>query len=146
MVDETPTHHASCVVLDGHGLLIKGPSGSGKSQLALALIQDAGAQLVADDRVALTRHHDQLIAQAPKPLQGLIERYGMGIETHEFLKSTPLALVVDLVPRDKIERMPEPDALVWPYLELSLPRLILPAQPINAISAIRAALAKAVGL
>ncbi len=134
--------HASCVSLNGRGLLIRGASGSGKSQLALSLINDAGAQLVADDRVVLQREGTWLSAQAPARLKGLIERYGMGIETHEFIDIAMLCLVIDLVARDQIERMPEPEELFWSSFGVTLPKLVLPAQPLNALSSIRAVLAR----
>ena len=56
--------HASCVALDGTGLMLRGPSGAGKSDLALRLIDD-GARLVADDQVCLERSGEQLIASPP---------------------------------------------------------------------------------
>ena len=56
--------HASCVALDGNGVLLRGPSGSGKSDLALRLI-DGGAVLVADDQVALTVEGEKILASAP---------------------------------------------------------------------------------
>ncbi len=142
MLDDLTNIHASCVSLGEHGLLILGASGSGKSQLALSLIHEAGALLVADDRVVLHRQEEHLSARAPARLKGLIERYGMGIERHEFADATKLVLVIELIARDKIERMPEPEDLTWSGLGLRLPKLILPAQPLNALSAIHAALAR----
>ena len=58
--------HATCVALDGAGVLLRGPSGSGKSDLALRLI-DGGARLVADDQVALSAEAGRLVARAPAP-------------------------------------------------------------------------------
>lgn len=97
--------HASCVAVDGRGLLILGPSGSGKSSLALRLIS-LGAQLVSDDRTRVDRAGDALIATCPNPeLQGLIEARGTGILRAPWVESAELRLVIDLA-RCETERLP----------------------------------------
>lgn len=96
--------HASCVALDGRGLLILGPSGSGKSALALALMA-YGARLVADDRTILTALDDRLIATCPPALSGLIEARGVGILCAEPVESVPLVLAVDMG-QTEAERLP----------------------------------------
>ncbi|MEC8388619.1 MAG: hypothetical protein VX098_10900, partial [Pseudomonadota bacterium] len=58
--------HGTCVAIDGAGVLLRGPSGSGKSDLALRLI-DGGATLVGDDQLELSRVNDRLVARAPSP-------------------------------------------------------------------------------
>nr|WP_306264478.1 HPr kinase/phosphorylase [Pararhizobium sp. IMCC3301] len=145
MSDQTgvvPTIHGSCVVWRNAGVLIIGRSGSGKSQLALALMADAAApgSLVADDRVVLQARQGLLVASAPLALRGKIERFGMGIETHETLDSAPLDLVVQLTPVGEMERMPEPHMLVWEHHGIALAKLILPEQPCHGVSAIFATL------
>ena len=71
--------HATCVAVDGRGLLILGPSGSGKSGLALRLIA-LGATLVSDDRTRITAHEGLLTATCPSPaILGLIEARGLGL-------------------------------------------------------------------
>lgn len=70
--------HATCVARGPHGILIAGPSGSGKSDLALRLL-DAGWRLVADDRVILQRNNGLLIARAPETIRALIEVRGVGV-------------------------------------------------------------------
>ena len=98
--------HGTAVALGETAVLLRGPSGSGKSDLALRLI-DGGARLVADDRVDLTSKGTTLVASAPSPLTGLLEVRGLGILTFPHLKSAPIGLVVDLVAPQAIERLPE---------------------------------------
>lgn len=87
--------HASCVAQGGRAVLIRGASGAGKSSLALELMA-RGAELVADDRVILTREGGALIARAPETLAGMIEARGVGILNARPAGSAPVALVVDL--------------------------------------------------
>ena len=87
--------HASCVALGDRGLLILGPSGSGKSALALRLMA-LGAALVADDQTLLTREGDALIARCPPQLSGLIEARFVGLLRTTPLERAEIALVVDL--------------------------------------------------
>jgi HPr kinase/phosphorylase len=87
--------HASCVAVGGRGLLILGPSGSGKSALALQLMA-FGADLVADDRTQISLCDGQLRASCPAALCGLIEARGIGILRAPFVTSVPLVLAVDL--------------------------------------------------
>ena len=98
--------HASCVSLDGRAALILGPSGSGKSALALQLMA-GGALLVADDRTVLRREGALLMAEAPPAIAGLIEARGMGIFRTRQVISAPVALVVDLSQTED-QRLPEP--------------------------------------
>lgn len=87
--------HASCVAWAGRGLLILGPSGSGKSGLALQLMA-LGADLVADDRTELRAAGGVLTAWAPAMIQGLIEARGLGLLRAAFLPEAAIVLVVDL--------------------------------------------------
>ncbi len=107
--------HATCVALQAsgrrwRGVLLRGPSGAGKSDFALRLV-DAGARLVADDQTALSRRGHSLIAAPPGTISGLMEVRGIGIVKvgrPRLLARVPISLLVDLVPPEKIERMPEP--------------------------------------
>ena len=99
------TVHATCIAIDGHGILLRGPSGSGKSDLALRAI-DQGAQLVADDRVDLTRQGDSMIGSAPSSLHGLIEIRGLGIIRMDAAAEARIALVADMADHGSIERLP----------------------------------------
>jgi HPr kinase/phosphorylase len=92
---ETCTLHATCVAVEGRGCLITGPSGSGKSALALQMMA-LGAQLVADDRVILTLQNSTLHATCPAPLRGMIEARGLGLLNADPLDSAAIALAVDL--------------------------------------------------
>lgn len=87
--------HATTIALDGAGLLILGPSGSGKSSLALQLMA-AGAVLVADDRTDLCRQGDAIVASCPPALLGRIEARGVGILAAPPFGPVRLAQAVDL--------------------------------------------------
>jgi serine kinase of HPr protein (carbohydrate metabolism regulator) len=93
----------SCVAIDGRAVLIEGASGSGKSDLALRLI-DRGATLVSDDYTLLQRDQRSLIASAPDTIAGKIEVRGLGILTVDHAGRVPVALLVRLT--DQPERMP----------------------------------------
>ncbi len=90
------TIHATCVAIDGHGVLIMGPSGAGKSDLALRLI-DRGAMLVADDRCIIEASDaGSLLASPPATLAGKIEVRGIGIVAMDFTPRIGVAVVVTL--------------------------------------------------
>jgi HPr kinase/phosphorylase len=86
--------HASCVALDGKGVLLLGASGAAKSDLSLRLIHE-GAKLVADDRTVLTIKKRKLVACAPASILGLLEVRGLGIVALP-AHTAPIALVVQL--------------------------------------------------
>ena len=98
--------HAACIAIDGEGVLLRGPSGSGKSDLALRLINGGGI-LVADDRVDLLARSNTVLASAPESLFGSLEVRGLGILPFPAIKAVRLALVCDLVSEDETERLPE---------------------------------------
>ncbi len=122
------TVHASCVLVGARAVLIRGPAGSGKSQLALALIEAVRsgrlpfARLLADDRVRLTAAHGRLIASGPKAIRGLIEVRGLGIRQMEYEPRAVVGLVIDLAASDAA-RLPPTGALKTEVMEISLPRL-----------------------
>ena len=119
--------HGTCVEVSGAGILIRGPSGSGKSDLALRLI-DRGARLVADDQVEVTASGDQLVAAAPRALAGMLEVRGLGIMRIEAVASARLGLVVDLVAAQLIERIPKDETVTIEGIDV--PRLHLaPFEP-----------------
>ncbi len=92
--------HASCAARDGQGVLLLGPSGSGKSDLLLRLL-DRGFDLVADDRVELADG----IASVPRALAGLLEVRGLGVVRLPHVPSARIALAVEL---GAGERLPAP--------------------------------------
>lgn len=96
--------NATFVAVEGRALAIEGPVGSGKSSLALALI-DRGAQLIGDDGALLERVEDQLLVSPPSTTSGLIEIRGVGLVTLRTATAAPLALILTL---GRIgERLPE---------------------------------------
>ena len=109
---ERPTVHACAVLVGARALLIRGPSGSGKSQLALRLITAAQsgllpfARLVADDRLRLEPCHGRLLARAPDTLAGLIEVHGLGIRQLPHEPVAVIGSVVELAAPDA-QRLPE---------------------------------------
>ncbi len=101
--------HATAVAIDGNGILLLGPSGSGKSDLALRLI-DRGAVLISDDVVSVeTGDGKPALAAAPN-IYGKLEVRGLGICDVESVHSAPLRLAVELVLG--VERMPLSDTTV----------------------------------
>jgi len=99
--------HATAVDVGGKGVLLCGPSGVGKSDLALRLI-DRGATFIADDQVLLEVRRRGLFALAPEPLRGYLEVRGLGIQSVPVAGGSFVALVVDLVAPDEVPRLPAP--------------------------------------
>ena len=104
--------HGTCVAFDECGILLRGPSGSGKSDLALRLIEtppkSAGSvKLVADDQVIVTCDEDQLIASSPEVLRGVLEVRGIGLIEVACRDAVALKLVVELSGAGAIERLPD---------------------------------------
>ena len=104
--------HGTAVALPARGegqaasaVLLRGLSGSGKSDLALRLVEE-GALLVADDQVALRRTHDKIYADGIDPLRGLLEVRGLGILRLKPAGHARLRLIVDLVAREDVPRLP----------------------------------------
>jgi serine kinase of HPr protein (carbohydrate metabolism regulator) len=129
--------HATAVAIGGAAVLLRGPSGSGKSDLALRLI-DAGAGLVADDQCELTRRGERILAAAPAAIAGLIEVRGVGVLRLACLPQSPVGLLVDLAPPEAIERLPEPCTEI--VLGVAVPRIMLAPFEASAAAKLRLAL------
>ena len=142
--------HATCLDIEGRGVLVQGRSGAGKSDLALRLIDQPGlgvmgkalkpARLVADDQVVIRRLGVRLLASPPEKLQGLIEIRGLGILQIPFCPETILHLIVVIGQREQMPRMPEPNDFIGEILGTRLPRIALDAKAASAPARVRAAL------
>jgi HPr kinase/phosphorylase len=131
--------NATCVTLEGKGVLIAGPAGSGKSDLALRLI-DHGAKLVADDQTELSVRDDALWAAPPGSVAGLFEIRHVGLVKMPYEVETRVALYVELaLLHDKLERLPEAKNIN--LLDRPVRHLRLPAFASSTAAKIRAALA-----
>jgi len=130
--------HASTVALDGRAVLITGRSGSGKSDLALRLI-DRGFTLVSDDRTIVRRDGERLVAAAPPQIAGKLEIRGIGIVELDWVADVPLALMVELT--SDIERLPDEDR-ERQLLGLSLPLVSIDATTASAAPKVAFALAR----
>lgn len=117
------TIHATAILFGTQGIVIRGSSGSGKSRLALALLERAPfARLIGDDRISAAAVHGRLLLRAAPSLQGLIEIRGLGIRRLPFEPVAVANLVVDLGAPDA-KRLPEPAALTTLIEGISLARL-----------------------
>ena len=128
--------HASTVASDGRAVLITGPSGSGKSDLALRLL-DRGFALVSDDQTLVKRDGERLIACAPQTIAGKLEIRGIGIIDMDSVADVPVALIVELT--SDIQRIPD-DARERPILGVSLPIISIDAMTASAASKVALAL------
>lgn len=105
--------HASSVVIDNKAVLLRGPSGSGKSDLAVRLIEQ-GATLLSDDYVSLCEEGGVLVARPPETIGGLIEIRGLGILRMPYCDRAAVHLIADLVSPKDVPRLPEKQ---WVELE-----------------------------
>lgn len=127
-----PSIHASAVKVGDRAVLIRGPSGSGKSRLAFDLIlagrsgQLPPAILVGDDRVHLVTTGQEVWVRPAPALAGLIEIRGLGIRSCDFVSEARVALLVDLMAGDGA-RLPAPEALRGEINSIEIPRIPIPA-------------------
>lgn len=132
--------HATSVEIGGHAVLIRGPSGSGKSDLALRLI-DSGAMLVADDQTRLATENGRLFASSPPTIAGMMEVRGLGLVRLAHRDRVPVALVVDLVDGREVERLPEP--MMTAFQGIRVPKVALAAFEASTPAKVRLAVAVA---
>ena len=107
-----PSQHGCAIVLSAHGVVVVGPSGSGKSRLCQSLIElwnrnQKFARWVADDRVIFNLVSNQIEARSPEPIQGMVERRFAGIEKVTFQRRAIVDLVVELVAPHELDRLPD---------------------------------------
>ncbi|MGL4729457.1 MAG: HPr kinase/phosphorylase [Bosea sp. (in: a-proteobacteria)] len=119
--------HASAVVIGEAGILIRGASGAGKTQLALALISEAAragqfARLVGDDRVDVSAAGQRLVVRPHPAIAGHVERRGLGLAPMDHVDAATLRLVVDCLDGSPA-RLPEPEDMVVEREGVTLPRL-----------------------
>jgi len=130
------TLHASTVASEGRAVLITGPSGSGKSDLALRLL-DRGFTLVSDDQTIVRKDGSRLVASAPPTIAGKLEIRGIGIVEVERVDNVPVALLVELT--SDIQRLPD-DSRERPVLGVKLPLISIDAMAASAPSKVAIAL------
>jgi len=130
------TLHASIVAIDGRAVLISGPSGSGKSDLALRML-DRGFTLVSDDQTIIKKDGARLLASAPPTIAGKLEIRGLGIVEVERVDNIPIVLIVELT--SDIQRLPD-DSRERPILGVPLPIVTIDAMTASAPSKVAIAL------
>jgi serine kinase of HPr protein (carbohydrate metabolism regulator) len=130
------TVHASTVASDGRAVLITGPSGSGKSDLALRLL-DRGFTLVSDDQTIVRKDGDRLLAAPPPTIAGKLEIRGLGIVEVETASDVPVALIVELT--SDIQRVPD-DSRERPILGVPIPFVTIDALTASAPAKVALAL------
>lgn len=130
------TIHASTVASNGRAVMILGASGSGKSDLALQLI-DRGFTLVADDQTICQKRGGMLVASAPATIRGKLEIRGLGIVTMPVVDDATIALVVELA--SDIQRMPS-DSRERMICGVAVPLISVDGQTASAAAKIALAL------
>lgn len=147
-MSEVTTLHGTVLALGSAGVLLLGPPGAGKSDLALRLLDQAGhglgplpmpAELVSDDQALVVRVGESLIASPPAALAGLIEVRGLGILKVSHRGSVRLTLAVRLTDAATVDRMPDLAKSNYLLLNAALPMVLIdPRQP-SAAARVRAA-------
>ncbi len=141
--------HGTCVAYGAHAALLRGSSGSGKSDLALRFLAlaadgDMAPRLVADDQVVVEAQAGTLKVSAPDALAGKLEVRGLGIMTLPHAEHAKLVLVVDLVARDEVPRMPPEPLPRITLLGVRVPNLQLAPFELSAPLKLKMALISAV--
>lgn len=132
--------HATTVALGQNGVLLRGPPGSGKSDLALRLIEQRQCGLIADDQTDVFLRGKGVWARCPPALRGRIEVRGLGIVKVKPHRPCKVSLIVDLVGPGNIERMPDRNSLKAELLSVVIARIELDPFQASAPARVRAAL------
>lgn len=134
--------HASCVSYLNKGVLIRGKSGLGKSDLCLRLIMDKGCRLVGDDRVDIYTKSGALKARSVATISNMLEVRGVGLVKFDAQKSATVKLVVELVKdSSQIERLPDDD--FFEYENVKVKKIQLCAFEASAVNKVILALSLA---
>lgn len=150
-MSETLRLHATTISLNGTAVMIRGASGSGKSDLALQLLESTGTgltgqaittALVADDQTILRREGETILASAPETIAGLLEVRGHDVLHVEAVQGMPLVLIVDLRLSAQIERLPQPEDMLTQILGLAIPSILIDPTKSSAASRLRVAWAR----
>ena len=127
----------TCIAFSDDAVLFRGPSGCGKSDLALRCI-NRGADLISDDQTMLCKKDKKIFASPPATIAGKLEVRGLGIVEFPYIKRAQLALVLDLVGEDAMERLP--DINFVDYFDLKIPNLRLYAFQCSAVEKVSLAM------
>ena len=133
----------TCIAFGEEAVLFRGPSGSGKSDLALRCIEK-GADLISDDQTILCRKNKKIIASAPRTIAGKLEVRGLGILDFPYREDAPLVLVLDLINEGALERLPKIDFV--DYFDIKIPNLRILSFESSAVEKVALALRLVKGL
>lgn len=134
--------HASCISYLNKGILIRGKSGLGKSDLCLRLIMDKGCRLIGDDRVDIYTKSGALKARSVATISNMLEVRGVGLVKFDAQKSATVKLVVELVKdSSQIERLPDDD--FFEYENVKVKKIQLCAFEASAVNKVILALSLA---
>ena len=126
--------HANSLIIDHLGILIFGKSGFGKTTLMLSLLEQAKAKnkfaaMIGDDQSLIINANNRLIAHCLRANEGKLEVRGFGIVNAHFLPSAVINLVVEIVPHENVDRMPEKNTKTIDGVQL--PRIFVPRNDLN---------------
>ncbi len=127
----------TCVAFCEDAVLFRGPSGCGKSDLALRCI-NRGATLISDDQTMLWKENKKIFASPPATIAGKLEVRGLGILEFPYIERAQVALVLDLVNEDAMERLPDTNFV--DYFDLKIPNFRLHAFHCSAVEKVSLAM------
>ena len=133
----------TCIAFGEEAVLFRGPSGSGKSDLALRCIEK-GADLISDDQTILCRKNKKIIASAPRSIAGKLEVRGLGILDFPYREDASLVLVLDLINEGALERLPKIGFV--DYFDIKIPNLRILSFESSAVEKVSLALRLVKGL